>query len=245
MAHTTQTPSRPSAQAQQHAVAEAIADTKPRGAARKRAMASAAVAAPAKPSFKQQMLQAREEAIIEVVNRMLADKGFDAMTVDEVAAEVGVAKASLYKHFPSKEDLAAAAMVRMMERAQAYLAAVPDKLGALDKLKLATRWMMQLKLAGQMPNLPSQNSSLRATLTSHRGYVDGLMHISDTLGGWIVAAQKSGHISTQLPAIVVLYTIYARACDPVLEFLKVTGQFKPEQMLDMVTSSCFDGLVAR
>jgi TetR/AcrR family transcriptional regulator, regulator of autoinduction and epiphytic fitness len=248
MAHTTHTPSRLTALASQHASAEASAEVKPRSAARKKAAAiasSAAMNASAKPSFKQQMLLAREEAIIEVVNSMLADKGFDAMTVDEVAAEVGVAKASLYKHFPSKEDLAAAAMVRMMERAQAYLATVPDKLSPLDKLKLATRWMMQLKLAGQMPNLPSQNSSLRATLTAHRGYVDGLMHISDTLGGWIEAAQKSGHISKELPAIVVLYTIYARACDPVLEFLKVSGQFKPEQMLDMVSGSCFDGLVAR
>ncbi len=208
------------------------------------AKASAQVAAP-KPSFKQQMLLAREEAIVDVVNRMLADKGFDAMTVDEVAAEVGVAKASLYKHFPSKEDLAAAAMVRMMQRAHDFLGTVSPKLAAVDKLKVAARWMMALKLAGEMPNLPSQNSSLRATLTAHRGYVDGLMDISDTLGGWIEAAQEAGHISAQLPAVVVLYTLYARACDPVLEFLKVSGQYSNAQMLDFVTSTCFDGIVAR
>lgn len=200
---------------------------------------------PSKPSFKQQMLLAREEAIIDVVNRMLADKGFDAMTVDEVAAEVGVAKASLYKHFPSKEDLAAAAMVRMMQRAQAFLGTISPALPALDKLKQATLWMMQLKLAGEMPNLPSQNSSLRAKLTAHRGYVDGLIHISDTLGGWIEAAQKSGEISAKLPAMVVLYTLYARACDPVLEFLKMSGHYSTAQMLDFVASTCFDGVAAR
>ena len=71
-----------------------------------------------KRSFRQQMHLAREDAIVSAVNRLLAEKGFDAMTVDEVAAEVGIAKASLYKHFPSKEDLAAAAMVRVMQRAQ-------------------------------------------------------------------------------------------------------------------------------
>ncbi len=208
------------------------------------AKATAQAAAP-KTSFKQQMLLAREEAIVDVVNRMLADKGFDAMTVDEVAAEVGVAKASLYKHFPSKEDLAAAAMVRMMQRAHDFLGTVNPKLAAIDKLKAATRWMMALKLAGEMPNLPSQNSSLRAKLTAHRGYVDGLMDISETLGGWIEAAQKAGHISAKLPAVVVLYTLYARACDPVLEFLKISGQYSQAQMLDYVTSTCFDGLVAK
>ena len=76
---------------------------------------------PTKVSFKAQMLLAREDAIIQSVNRLLAEKGFEAMTVDEVAADVGIAKASLYKHFPSKEDLAAAAMASVMRRAQVFL----------------------------------------------------------------------------------------------------------------------------
>ena len=40
-----------------------------------------------KISFKAQMLQAREQALIDVVNRLLAEKGFEAMTGDEGAAE--------------------------------------------------------------------------------------------------------------------------------------------------------------
>jgi TetR/AcrR family transcriptional regulator, regulator of autoinduction and epiphytic fitness len=206
---------------------------------------SSTKAAPKKPSFKQQMLAAREEAIIDVVNRLLAEKGFDAMTVDEVAFDVGVAKASLYKHFPSKEDLAAAAMVRMMQRAVAELAALSEALKPIDKLKAAVRWMMQLKLAREMPNLPSQNSSLRATMLANTTYIDALMSISDTLGGWIEEAQKAGQISVKLPAIAVLYTLFARACDPVLEFLKASELYTDAQILDMVEMSCFDGLAKR
>ena len=59
----------------------------------------------ARLSFRQKVHLAREDAIVGTVKRLLAEKGFDLMTVDEVAAEVGIAKASLYKHFPSKEDL--------------------------------------------------------------------------------------------------------------------------------------------
>jgi TetR/AcrR family transcriptional regulator, regulator of autoinduction and epiphytic fitness len=198
-----------------------------------------------KPSFKQQMLVAREAAIIDVVNRLLAEKGFDAMTVDEVAFEVGVAKASLYKHFPSKEDLAAAAMVRVMQRAVDELAGLDDSIKPIDKLKTAARWMMTLKLAGDMPNLPSQNSTLRATLTGNKAYVDTLMTISDTLGAWIEQAQAAGQISNKLPAITVLYTLYARACDPVLEFLKASELYSDEEILNMVETSCFDGLAQR
>ncbi len=191
------------------------------------------------------MLQAREDAIMRVVNQLLAEKGFDAMTVDEVAANVGIAKASLYKHFPSKEDLAAAAMVRVMRRAQAFLKELPPEASALQQLRTVARWTMELKLAGEMPSLPSQNSSLRATLMANKEYLDGLIEVSDRLGAWIEAAQAQGAINNQLPAIAVLYTLYARACDPVLEFLKMGGQHTDAQIVDLVLSTCFDGLNAR
>ncbi len=191
------------------------------------------------------MLQVREEAIIHAVNRLLAEKGFEAMTVDEVAASVGIAKASLYKHFPSKEDLAAAAMVRVMRRAQDFFNALPDSATPLDNLRAAARWTMGLKLAGDMPSLPSQNSSLRATLMSNKAYMDGLMEVSDRLGAWIVAAQASGAISKVLPPIAVLYTLYARACDPVLEFLQMGGQHTDDEIIELVLHTCFEGLNAR
>jgi AcrR family transcriptional regulator len=200
---------------------------------------------PPKKSFKIQMLAARETAIIQSVNRLLAEKGFDAMTVDEVAAEVGIAKASLYKHFTSKEELACAAMVTAMRKAQEHIQSLPVEQAAIDKLKAVTRWTMTLKLQGLMPSLPSQNSSLRATLMASKDYMDGLMEVSDALGGWIEEAQAQGQINKALPAVAVLYTLFARACDPVLEFLKMGEQHTDEQILDLVMSTCFDGLSAR
>ena len=191
------------------------------------------------------MLLAREEAIIASVNRLLAEKGFDSMTVDEVAADVGIAKASLYKHFPSKEDLAAAAMVAVMRKAQAYLDTLTAELSAVDKLRAVVRWTMALKLAGGMPSLPSQTSSLRSTLMRNKDYMDGLMDVSDRLGAWIEAAQAQGALNPGLPPIAVLYTLFARACDPVLEFLKMGDLYSNEEIITLVLSTCFDGLLSR
>ena len=198
-----------------------------------------------KISFKEKMLQAREEAIVQTVNRLLAEKGFDAMTVDEVAAGVGIAKASLYKHFASKEDLAAAAMLRILHRTRDFLSEIPRDDSPLDKLRAVVRWAMEVQLAGEMPTLPSQNSSLRANLLASKACLDALMLVSDELGGWIQAAQAQGQISNRLPGIVVLYTLYARASDPVLEFLKAGGQHSDEEIIELVLSTCFDGLKGR
>ena len=191
------------------------------------------------------MLLAREEAIVATVNRLLAEKGFDAMTVDEVAAAVGIAKASLYKHFPSKEALAAAAMVRVMRRAQDFIRTIAEGDAPIEKIRAMARWTMEVQLAGDMPSLPSHNSSLRAVLMETRDYTDGLMDISDILGAWIEAAQADGSLNPQLPPIAVLYTMYARACDPVLEFLQLGGQHSDAEIVELVLSTCFDGLRAR
>ena len=198
-----------------------------------------------KVSFKAQMLVAREDAIVKAVNRLLAEKGFDLMTVDEVAADVGIAKASLYKHFPSKEDLAAAAMVRVVGLAQAFLASLPADAPPLQQLKSLVRWMLQLQLAGEMPSLPHQNSSLRTTLMNNKAYLDGLMRISDQIGGWVERAQKDGSLSASIPPLLVLYTLYARACDPVVEFLRAGGLHSDDEIVDLVIGTCFDGLHAR
>jgi len=208
----------------------------------------------AKVSFREQVLQVREDAIVASVNRLLAEKGFDLMTVDEVVADVGIAKASLYKHFSSKEELACAAMVQAMQKAQAFLEELQaqslksegQSVGiAFKKLKATTRWTLEVKLAGQMPTLPSHNSSLRATLMASRPYMDGLMNVSDLLGAWIVQAQKEGDINPALPPIAVLYTLYARACDPVVEFLKMSELHSNDEIIEMVMSTCFEGLAAR
>jgi hypothetical protein len=76
-------------------------------------------------------------------------------------------------------------------------------------------------------------------------YLDRLMEVSDRLGAWIAAAQKAGELAPALPLEVILYTLFARACDPVLGLLKLSGQHSDEQIIAMLVSTCFEGLSAR
>ena len=200
---------------------------------------------PPKVSFKEQMHQAREEAILLATCRLLGEKAFDAMTMDDVANAVGIAKASLYKHFSSKEELCSAAMVQILGRVQAYLAGLSAELPPLEKLRALVRWSLERLLAQEMPLLPSRNSTLRAVLMANKDYLNGLVSVSDQIGEWITEAQAQGVINPGLPPLVVLYTLYARACDPVVSFLKESGQYSDEEIVDLVVRTCFDGLSAR
>lgn len=51
-----------------------------------------------------------DERITTAAAELLLQRGFDRTTVDDVAARAGVGKATVYRRWPSKEDLAVAAM---------------------------------------------------------------------------------------------------------------------------------------
>ncbi len=196
-----------------------------------------------KLTFKQQQLKFRENAILDAVNRLLAQKGFDLMTMDEVAADVGIAKASLYKHFESKEALAAASMTRLLEETMAIADGMASKLSALDKLKSLVRWAIKLHLSGTMPLLPSTRSSIQQALLNNPPYMAQLSTLTEKLGEWIGQAQDAGSLSPSLPGEVILYTIFARSCDPVADFLKMGGAFSDEDIVELLIHTTFEGML--
>ena len=198
-----------------------------------------------KVSFKEQMHLAREDAILQSTCRLLGEKSFDAMTMDDVANAVGIAKASLYKHFASKEDLCCAAMIQILGRVRAYLDTLAADMPPQDKLRDLVRWSLERLITNEMPLLPSRNSTLRAVLVANKEYLDGLVTVSDQIGQWITEAQAQGDINPALPPLVVLYTLFARACDPVVGFLKEGGQYSDAEIVELVVRTCFDGLTAR
>ena len=196
-----------------------------------------------KLTFKQRMMLERESLIIETVNHLLATKGYDAMTVDEIADTVGIAKASLYRHFPSKEALGMAALVDIMHKALEVINQLnATDQTAIDKLKALTQWAMRLKLAQKMPNLPSENSQLRELLIANDDYTNNLVMLSDSIGEWIEQAQAEGRLQSNIPGLAILYTLYARACDPVLGFLRSSQLYNDDEIIAIVTRTCFEGL---
>ena len=59
---------------------------------------------------------AARERILEAAGRLFLRDGFRAVGVDTIIAEAGVAKMTLYAHFPSKDDLIVAYLERANEQ---------------------------------------------------------------------------------------------------------------------------------
>lgn len=63
----------------------------------------------------------RERLILDAAHARLIEVGFASMNLDGLARDLGMSKATLYKHFPSKDALAAAVLADQMQATAAML----------------------------------------------------------------------------------------------------------------------------
>ena len=66
-------------------------------------------------------------AILDATDRLLARNGYKKMTIDDLAAEVGIGKGSVYLHFSSKEEIALSHIDAIIERLKARLFEIAAK----------------------------------------------------------------------------------------------------------------------
>ncbi|MBV8657595.1 MAG: TetR/AcrR family transcriptional regulator [Burkholderiales bacterium] len=197
-----------------------------------------------KLSFKDQAFKLREDAILDATTRILASKGFDLMTMDDVAVEVGISKPSLYKHFKSKEDLVTEAMIRLLDGAQEYWDGMPREFSALQRLRSLLEWAMRVRLEGGLPFLPSTSPQVRDMLTRSLRYVAKVLKLNGALKDAVKHAKKHGELRSDLPDDVILFTYYARTCDPAVEYLRLYAKMNDDEIVDQMLDVYFEGVRA-
>lgn len=192
--------------------------------------------------FRQQQFEAREEAILDAVNRLLSEKGFDLTTMDDVADAVGVAKGSLYKHFSSKEKLAAAVMTRLLSQTMDVLDKMPAEWTAARRLEEILRWSLQHRMRGGVPLLPSTRGALQRSLMLNLDYLGMALKVNKRFYALVETAKRDGDIATSVPDDVIVYTLYARSCDPTVDYLRRDGKLNDDEIVEAMVEATFHGL---
>jgi AcrR family transcriptional regulator len=197
-----------------------------------------------KISFKDQAFKLRENAILDATTHILGDKGFDLMTMDDVANAVGISKPSLYKHFKSKEDLVGEALIRLIDGATDYLAKLAPELSPLQKLAALLEWALRVRLQGGLPFLPSTNASVRAMLMRNISYMMRIMKLNGQLKKLVQAAQQQGDLDASLPCDVILFSYYSRTCDPAVDYLQQFSKMSEDDIVSAMLRVAFSGFTA-
>ena len=98
------------------------------------------------------VVQDKEHRILDAAQSRFAQYGFSKVTMDEIAEDVGLAKASLYYYYPAKEHVFRAVIRREQEEFLKQTGAILDQpISATEKL---ARYVTQrVALASQLHNL--------------------------------------------------------------------------------------------
>ena len=193
-------------------------------------------------SFKDQAFKLRENAILDAATVVLSSKGYDLMTMDDVAGAVGISKPSLYKHFKSKDELVGDAMVRLLDGAIEQVDALPQQLGASEKLEALLEWALRVRLGGGLPFLPSTSPHVRDMLMRNFKYMTRVLKLNRMLESLVKQAQKEGQLDAALPTDVILFSYYARTCDPAVEYLQKFSKMSNDDIVKHMLRVAFNGL---
>ena len=90
---------------------------------------------PAAETIPQAKPDARER-ILETAYELFSRRAIRDVGIDEVVERAGVAKATLYRHFPSKDDLVVAFLERREERTLAWVAEEASRRGTTPEEQL-------------------------------------------------------------------------------------------------------------
>lgn len=193
-------------------------------------------------SFKNKAFKLREDAILDATTKILSAKGFDLMTMDDVAIEAGISKPSLYKHFKSKEDLVGEAMIRLLNGAIERLDNMPKELTPRERLKELLEWALRVRLTGGLPFLPSTSPHVRKMLTRNVRYVTRVLKLHQTMKKIVAQGKANGELSSTLPDDVILFSFYSRTCDPSVEYLQLYSKLDDDAIVQHMLQVSFEGL---
>lgn len=111
--------------------------------------------------------RAAGDAILDATLKLLAEEGYEGLTTDRIAAVAGVGKATIYRRWSSKEEVVAAAAMRLSAEVptpdtgdlEADLRAIAEGLAAVFAQPATAR--LVAALLARMPHDPALAENLR------------------------------------------------------------------------------------
>jgi AcrR family transcriptional regulator len=139
-----------------------------------------------------QELSARDR-ILETAIRLFYRDGFRAVGIDTIIAEAGVAKMSLYRHFPSKDDLIVAYLEesnrRYWEWLDAEIAGIQDP---SERLVGMLRAIEKLATSPECLGCTFQGTAAEFPDRDHPGHQVALSHKNTVRERLIAVASEAG-----------------------------------------------------
>lgn len=188
----------------------------------------------------------REALILQAAEEVLQEKGYYDTSMDEIAARVGIAKGTIYTHFPGKEELVVAIFKRntetFLQGIDGVIAAEPTptaKLEALLEFIYSGLYSKQTRLLSSMYN----GVDIKRMIVEKGGCMSELWacvvsHVTRLLEEGKVA----GEITSSIPTKVMVFSFFSMFSPKSYDRLLLGEDFSQQDLFKYLCRIYFNGI---
>ncbi len=199
-------------------------------------------------SLKEKQRQEREVLILQVAEEVLMEKGYYETSIDEIAARVGIAKGTIYLHFPSKEDLVVAIFEHDIQKFKEHIATIMSsaltprgKMEAILQFTYGGLFNKRMQLLYSLSNAVE----LRHTFLEKKACTREMWEqLSAGITSLLEEGKAAGEFDTTIPTTVMLSAFYSLWSPRSYERLMVNGQMSAEEVAMNLGRIYFKGIAA-
>ncbi|MBC8102195.1 MAG: TetR/AcrR family transcriptional regulator [Cytophagales bacterium] len=195
------------------------------------------------PRRREQRRQNRETAILQAAQALMEAQGYDAMTMDDLAARAGISKPTLYQHFPSKEEIAVRAVVQVIRGGREFIESLDSALPAIVRLEKILRRMLEAKFTpGHLPIGPATRTALAPMLRAHPLYQAEFEAMAAAVSEVVEQAKRAGDFRPALPTRPAVQMMFSVLRDSDFEEMVRAGAITPSALAESVVTILLTGM---
>jgi len=180
------------------------------------------------------------DSLLDVAVAVFNERGYEATTMDELAARLGVTKSAIYHHVPSKVELLRLALDRALDALFA-VTEEPCAIGgrAIERLEHVVRGSVRV-LATELPfvtlllRVRGNSEVERAALQRRRAFDRFVTEL-------VAAAEEEGDVRPDVDPAVTSRLLFGTV-NSLTEWYRPGGNLTAEELADAVVATTFQGL---
>ncbi len=197
-------------------------------------------------SLKEKQRQEREQLIIQAAEEVFEEKGYYEASMDEIAARVGVAKGTIYTHFPGKEELVVAIFKRnlqtFLDGIDVVIEAEPTpraKLEALLQFIYTGLYSRQTRLLTSMYN----GIDMKRMIVEKGGCMSDLWErVVSRVTTLLEEGKAAGELNPSIPTKVMLFSFFSLFSPRSYEGHILGDEFSRNDLIQYLRRIYFDGV---
>ncbi len=149
----------------------------------------------------------RDEAILSAVLHLLAQKHYEAMTMDDVAERAGISKPTLYQYYHSKEAVTVRAMIGLLDQTTQEIRDFEAGVSALQRIERLVRATISRRPGSRWRAFFNAKSTLLPVLQRDPGFRAASERYHGAVSEIIDAARAEGEIDPEISTDLLLIVI--------------------------------------